>query len=193
LPPFDRVYVINLPPRETTLEGTKVYAKPPHGGFTMNNMRRNARAEFGVNLSHIKAVVRAIHDGAERPLFLEEDVEFIGEIPSLPLDFDVLYLGGHPRSPTKPFSDGVVRVGTFSFAEAYSLSRKALLPFYDFWCDRIGQRQAMYDFILGEFAGSHIGYACHPVITRQRKVVSHVSGDIDEKGHLVAKGWQQNT
>jgi hypothetical protein len=193
LQPFDRVYVINLPPRETALEGTRIYAKPPCGGFVMNNMRRNARAEFGVNLSHIKAIVRAIWDGAERPLFLEDDVEFIGEIPSLPLDFDVLYLGGHPRSPTRPYSDGVVRVGTFSFAEAYSLSRKALLPFYEFWCDRIGQKQAMYDFILGEFACNHIGYACHPVVTRQRKVVSHVSGDIDEKGHLVAKGWAANT
>jgi hypothetical protein len=193
LPPFDRVYVINLPPRETTLEGTKVYAKPPYDGFKMNNMRRNARAEFGVNLSHIKAVVRAIHDGAERPLFLEDDVEFIGEIPSLPLDFDVLYLGGHPRSPTRPYSDGVVRVGTFSFAEAYSLSRKALLPFYEFWCDRIGQRQAMYDFILGEYAAKTTSYACHPVVTRQRDVVSHVSGEHDPKGHLIAKGWQQNT
>jgi hypothetical protein len=190
---FDRTYVIHLPVRETLLEGTKIHAKPPHHGFTINNMRRNGRTEFGVNLSHIKAVVHAIQDGAERPLFLEDDVEFIGEIKSLPLDFDVLYLGGHPRSPTRPYGDGLVRVGTFSFAEAYSISRKALLPFYDFWCDRIGQPQAMYDFILGEYAAANVGYACYPTITRQRKGVSLVSGKADEKGHLIEKGWRANS
>lgn len=160
----------------------------------MNNMRRNPAAEFGVNLSHIKAVVHAIADGAERPLFLEDDVEFIGEpvLDGLPLDYDVLYLGGHPRSPVKRYSDHLVRVGTFSFAEAYSLSRKALVPFYDYWCDRIGQPQAMYDFILGEFASKNYGYAVYPAVTRQVTGISQVSGKVDEKAHLVERGWQNN-
>ena len=189
---FDRVYVIHLPVRETKLDGVKIHAKPPHGKFEMNNMRRNGRAEFGVNLSHIKAVVHAIQDGAERPLFLEDDVQFIGTCPEVPPDYDVFYLGGHPRAPVKPHSGGVVRVGTFSFAEAYSISRPALLRFFDYWCDRIGQPQAMYDFILGEFAAANKGYACYPCVTRQVTGVSQVSGKVDDKSVLVERGWRNN-
>lgn len=192
LKPFDRTYVINLPPRQTKLEGEKVYAKPPFAGFTVNNMRRNGRAEFGVNLSHIKAIVHAIQDGAERPLFLEDDIQLIGTCPELPPDYDVFYLGGHPRSPTKPYSAGIVRVGTFSFAESYSISRPALLRFFDFWCDRIGQPQAMFDFVLGEFAAANKGYACYPIVTRQVTGVSQVSGKQDDKTELLRKGWATN-
>lgn len=189
---FDRIYVIHLPVRETKLEGEQIHAKPPYHSFSMNNMRRNCKAEFGINLSHIKAVVHAISDGAERPLFLEDDVEFVGTLPELPPHYDILYLGGHPREPVKPCGPGLVRVGRFSFAEAYSISRKALVTFFDYWCDRIGQPEAMFDFILGEYAAKNVGYACFPLVTRQATGKSLVSGKVDEKGVLVERGWRNN-
>lgn len=188
---FDKTYVIHLPVRETKLAGEMVYATPPSKGFTMSNMRRNPAAEFGVNLSHIKAIVRAMNDKAERPLFLEDDVEIVGSLPELPSYYDVLYLGGHPREPVKRAGNNLVRVGKFSFAESYSISRKALVPFFEFWCNRIGQPDAMYDFILGEFAAANIGYAVYPPITKQSGD-SLVAGRRDDKRELVERGWKNN-
>jgi hypothetical protein len=138
---FDRVYVIHLPHRERRaaieaelarmgLEAEYVHAKPPRG-FTMSNMRRNPAAEFGCALSHVKAIVRAAAEG-QRPLIIEDDVRFVG-LPQLdlPADWEVLYLGGHPRSDVQRVSDTLVRVGTFSFAEAYVLRNP--LRFLEFW------------------------------------------------------------
>ena len=77
---FDKVYCIHLPNPERRKEiewqfkrvGIKdvqyIYARPPHGGFHMNNMRRGSRGEFGCNLSHIKAAMHAVADRAKRPL-----------------------------------------------------------------------------------------------------------------------------
>lgn len=203
---FDRIYVVHLPHAERRaaieaelaklgLQATFLHAKPPAGTFTIPNMRRNARVEFALSLSHIKCVIRALEDGAERPLFLEDDVVFrdVGLLPEvaaeLPADYDVLYLGGHPRGPVTRASTLLVKVSTFSFAEAYSLSRKALRPFLDFWLDRIGQPNAMYDFVLGEFAAAHNGYCVYPLMTWQAAVPSHISGKVEDRSHLLAKGW----
>lgn len=199
---FD-VYVIHLPDaeRRTAMDAELarmgmaaeyVHADPPARGFSMSNMRRNARAEFGVSLSHIKAVLKADRDA----LFLEDDVRFLCDrakfdavVAELPLGWDVCYFGGHPRSKTTPATASLVKVGTFSFAEAYLLSRKAQRDFVDFWLDRAGKPDAMYDLVLGEFAAKRNGYCAFPLLTRQAHVVSHVSGRPDPKEHLLAKGW----
>lgn len=73
---FDRIYCIHLPheqERKRLIDEQFasvgiadrvqfVHAQPPPKQFTMNNMRRAPRGEFGVNLSQIKAVVHAIND-----------------------------------------------------------------------------------------------------------------------------------
>ena len=183
---FDRVYCIHLPnpgrrkamQAELDRLGIRnveyVHARPPAAGFRMTNMRRAGGPEFGANLSHVKAVLRAVADGAERPLFLEDDVVFrldaatllataLAELPA----WDVLYMGGHPRETVSRFSPSLVKVGRFSFAEAYAISRKALLPFLEMWTDRIAGNDAMYDFILGEFAASHESYCVYPLLCCQ--------------------------
>ena len=161
-------------------------AVPEHAG---NNFRRNMTAEFGANLSHIKAVVRAIDDGAVCPLFIEDDIVFKSEIP-LPPEYDVLYLGGHPREPVSEYGDGLYRVGTFSCAEAYSLSNPR--EFFDFWCDRIGKKNAMFDFILGEYAKQGLGLAYYPTITEQPPGHSQIGNKFDDKRPLYERGWQNN-
>lgn len=207
---FDRVYCIHLPNKERRelMEAefarvgicnvTYVHADVPPSGFTMSNMRRNPRAEMGVGLSHIKAVIQAANDGAHFPLFLEDDVAFnLENLPAVesPLDFrfwDVLYLGGHPREPVKKEPDGVFKVGKFSCAEAYSIRGELLHNFLMYWTDRITKSNAMYDFILGEFAAQHNSYAIYPTLTEQRQIISHVSGTIDDKRALIARGWKNN-
>lgn len=209
---FDRVYVIHLPNPERLalmqaelarvgIAGAQfIHANPPRYLFEMSNMRRAPAAEFGANLSHLKAVMRAVADGAERPLFLEDDVVFNPDaetllttsLASLPADWDVLYLGGHPREPVTRTGRGLVKVGRFSFAEAYALNRKALLPFIEMWVDRIGAYDAMYDFILGEFADGNHGYCVFPLVCWQAPNVSQISGKMEDKRELVERGWVIN-
>lgn len=177
-----------------------IHAKEPAGCLKMSNMRRNPQAELGVNLSHIKAVVKAIADGAERPLFVEDDIEFADYVQDclpvalseLPEDWDVLYMGGHPRSSVTRYKSMLVRVGTFSFAESYSISGRSLRKFFDFWCDRIGHPNAMYDFALGEFAAANNGFCTYPLMTEQPISFSQVGGKVDDKTQLVERGWRNN-
>ena len=201
---FDKVYCIHLPNVdrrkliESQIDATYIHADPPPSGFTMSNMRRNPRAEMGANLSHIKAVVRAIADGAKRPLFIEDDIVFRpGYKDRLTqgldeADWDVLYLGGHPREKCFMASLNLAKVFTFSCAEAYSIRGDKLIEFHSYWCDRIGKQNAMYDFILGEFAAKNNGYAFYPVLTDQAQMVSHIKGEIDDKRELVKRGWANN-
>lgn len=213
---FDKVYCIHLP-NERERKGriqkqfddmgftdvNYISATPPPANFSMSNMRRNSRGEFGVNLSQIKAVVQAISDGAQRPLFFEDDIEFKDyagrfcnyAIQELPEDWGVLYFGGHPRGPVparRAVSQGreyVYKIQRYSFADAYSINGKYLQKFFDYWCEFITRDNAMYDFILGEFAGQNNGYAVYPTLCEQYAGKSAVTGQFDDKSSIVARAW----
>ena len=203
---FDRVYVVHLPnkARRAAMDAqlaqlgwtaTYLHARTPVGHYP--NFRRNPAAELGCSLSHVKCVVRAIADGAQCPLFLEDDVvidpsRLEAAMAELPADWDVLYLGGHPRSDTQRHSANLVRVGTFSFAESYLLNGKALVPFLDFWLDRVGQPNAMYDLVLGEFAAANHGFCVYPTITVQPAGPSQISRKVDDKSNLLMKAWSRH-
>jgi hypothetical protein len=200
---FDRVYVVHLPNEQRRahmeaqlvavgLSATFVHAEPPPKDFTVPNMRRNPRAEFGVGLSHIRAIVQAIADRAERPLFLEDDVSFLDYCVGPIRQWDVLYLGGHPRGPAQLVAAGIAKVNKFSCAEAYSVRGQLLSDLHRYWCNRVTRPDAMYDFILGEFAAAHDSYACYPVVTEQALFKSHIRGEIDDKRALVERGWRNN-
>lgn len=207
---FDRIYVVHLPDagRRARMQAqldrfgvsaTFVHAKQPPATFTMSNMRRNPRMEFGCSLSHIAAIVEAIADRAEQPLFLEDDVVFAADTRErietvwTPLPkWDVLYLGGHPREKAERISEHLVKVGKFSCAEAYAVRGYKLPEFHQFWCDRVSQPNAMFDFILGEFAAANTAYCFYPCLTEQPPGMSHISGAIDDKRDLVRRGWANN-
>ena len=169
--------------------------------LNMNNMRRNPGIEFAVNMGHMKNVVHAIEAGAKRPVFFEDDIRFTTgaeehltfALSELPVGWAVLYLGGHPRKPVRRVGDYLVRVREFSMAEAYAINGKWLGAFFEFWCNRISQPNAMYDFILGEFAAATgEGYCVNPIITYQPDGWSYIGNKTDKKGHLIEKGWANN-
>lgn len=208
---FDAVYCVSLPDEDRRarmqaqfnalgISAKFVHAKQPHPTFTMSNMRRNPRMEFGCSLSHVAAIAAAMADGAKHPLFLEDDVVFhkdagecfIRAFQNLPVDWDVLYFGGHPREKVTKLSDHLVRVGKFSCAEAYSVRGARLRDLHGFWLDRISQPHAMWDFILGEFAAENNAYCVYPCITEQAQIRSHISGTIDDKRALMQRGWASN-
>ena len=175
---------------------TYVHAKEPVQGFTMNNMRRNPRGEFGCSLSHLRAIAAALADGQYQALFIEDDVVFSGAerlpaaLAELPDDWQVLYLGGHPRSAVCKVSPHLVRVGLWSFAEGYILNRPAMLDFLSFWLNEAGQANALYDIILGTFAAEGGGYCVYAPMTHQPPGWSHIGQKQDDKRHLIEKGWK---
>ena len=208
---FDAVYVIHLPDakRKRHIDGelakaglsaTFIHAAPPAPDFTMSNMRRNPRGEFGCGMSHIKAIAHALASGARCPLFLEDDIRWRVDglsrlraaYDELPADWDVLYLGGHPREACEMVSPHLARVGKFSFAEAYCIAGHAIPAFLAYWCDRIGQHYAMIDFILGEFAALNNGFAVYPTVTEQVPGWSEIGQKDEDKSGLIERGWRKN-
>ena len=200
-----KVYVIHLPnpDRKAKIEAELakhgygdveyIHAQEPTEGFKASNMRRNPRGEFGCAMSHLKAICKAISDGVEQALFVEDDVVFrrCGFVER-PDDWRVIYYGGHPREPVQKIDEGLYRVGKFSCAEAYEMNRDSMCDFVQFWCDRAGQPNAMFDFILGEFAAQGGGYAFYPTITRQPPGYSQIGNKFDDKTDLIERGWQAN-
>ena len=212
---FDRIYCIHLPNQRERHSQIKkefesvginnvqfVHASPPPAKFKMSNMRRNSRGEYGVNLSQIKAVVHAISDGAERPLFFEDDIYFTegatlnlqSALKELPDNWGVFYMGGHPRGPVPArravkVGETVVKIQRYSFADAYSINGNQLRNFYDYWSEHITKDDAMYDFILGEFAGANNGYSMYPIICEQHPGISGVTLQHDNKDSIIARAW----
>ena len=113
-------------------------------------------------------------------------------LEELPMIWDVLYLGGHPRGPAQKFSEHLAKISTFSFAESYSIRGWVLPRWVQFWCDRTGQKNAMVDLILGEFAAENEGFCVYPIITYQPPGRSQISGKHDDKSNCLEKGWQNN-
>lgn len=206
---FDRVFCISHPMtmRWKEMESRllncgvvpeRVYARRPSKLFSVSNMRRNPQGEFGCNLSHVKALTHAI--GCDNPLFLEDDVVFSEDtgtvltsaFSDLPDDWAVLYLGGHPCEDVERVGENLVRVGRFSFAESYAVRGQYISKLLDYWFDRIGQPNAMFDIVLGEFARDTNSYAVYPPVTRQPDGHSFVAERADSKTRCVTSGWQNH-
>jgi len=216
------VFVVHLPNQERRekiaaelakagfTDVTYVSAQKPAQGFTMSNMRRNPSAEFGCSLSHLKALNVASMRGYDEPvLIIEDDVVFCdGALEKLTAaierlwtfwvasklgKWEVLYLGGHPRGPVHEVIDGIYRISTFSCAEAYVVNPFAITYIVNFWLDRIGQPNAMWDFILGEYVARHqTGYALYPTLTHQPPGWSQIGNKHDDKRDLIERGWKSN-
>jgi len=209
---FDACYVLSDPvtqrqddcrERLTTVgiyNPTFQYAKCTPS-LVMNNMRRNPAVEFAVNLGHIKNVVHALDLGAARPVFFEDDVDFMPgaedilgmALAQLPEWWSVLYLGGHPREPITRYSDNLVHAKTWSCAEGYAINGWWLAQFFDYWLDHISKPNAMFDFILGEFAKeTERAYATCPLVTHQPDGWSFIGTKTDSKRDLIQRGWKNN-
>lgn len=213
---FDQIYCIHIPNkiRRPLIEAEfqrigiadrvqYVHATPPPKNFTISNMQgRGAVGNMGVNLSQIKAVVQSIANDAKHPLFFEDDVMFHENahelleksIDSLPEDWDILYMGGHPTGPifnpqAAKFSETLAKVGKFSFADSYAFNEGRAIQFFDSWCNGITKNDAMYDFILGQFSKNNNAFCTYPLLCNQRPNISQISGKHDDKSSIVARAW----
>lgn len=197
-PNDDRLVAVKEQFERAGLDPKYVHARRPWYKFNVTNMRRNPPIEFACNMSHIKAVLASFDD--KTPVFLEDDVVFSHDweyqldeaFKVIPKDWDLLYLGGHPRDHVEPVGGPLYRVKTFSCAEAYAFNNGAQRRFADFWCDRIAKQNGMYDFILGDFAAENKAYGIYPTITSQADVYSEIARRNDDKTALIERGWQNN-
>lgn len=215
---FDKIYCIHLPQHNERLKLIEqefekvgfnnrvqyIHATPPQNGFNITNMRRNPKAEFGVSLSQIKAVVHAIHDNAKQPFFCEDDIVFHTDaqqlfsnvLNELPSDWEMLYFGGHPRgkhSKASRYSKTLAKIGRMSFADSYCIKGHLLIKWFDMWTNNIGRpKDGMYDFILGDFAFEHNSYCTIPLLCEQRVGHSYIGNKYDDKRDLVKRGWMHH-
>ncbi|GAG17381.1 unnamed protein product, partial [marine sediment metagenome] len=67
-----------------------------------------------------------------------------------------------------------------------------LIAWLDYWCDNIGQKNAMVDLQLGRFAAEHRGYCVYPLMTRQPPGFSQIANKEDSKDGCLEKGWRTN-
>lgn len=207
---FDKVYCIHLPESRDRLplitqelKTVNLYGKTefiaanvPH--CTINNMRRNPKRELGANLSHIKAILKAIEDQSNYPLFIEDDITFHSNakqkieaaFTELPPNWKCLHMNGHPRgrlNPATRYSDNLAHVGKFSFADSYCIPKPFLFEFVNFWLDNIGRpKDAMFDFLLSDWSDS---YCVYPPVVSQRDGWSYIGQKQDTKKNLLQKGW----
>lgn len=183
---FERIYCVNLPqsPGRWNTVSTqfqkvgildrveRVWADPPRAPFSMSSYRY-PRGEFGVCLSHMKALVCGLESRAKNILVFEDDVSFFNNsclrvreaTRELPKDWKILYLGGRPRAKLKKHSSNLVQVTEFTTATSYALSASGIRSYLDLILSSISNPfpEACCDNILSRVA-SESGYCVYPPI-----------------------------
>jgi hypothetical protein len=211
---FDSIYCINLPRDverkvimdiEFDLIGVKdkvkyIYAEPPHKNWRASNYQ--FIGEMGVTLSQLKAIVDALSKNNEgNILILEDDVTFINNINDvmesleLPINWDILYLGGHPLAPLNHYKGNLYSTGKFASAFAYGISAEALKSIAHFYIDRMTLPfpNACADNLLNDFA-LHRGnnsFAVYPPVVNTVPGWSTLRQGERDYTDVIMKDWEE--
>lgn len=200
---FDRVVVINLKRRSDRLvkfwaqdvwkewpfktpevfEGIDGSLVPHPKGWTHGN------GTWGCMQSHRQVLEKAIQEGADSILVLEDDAGFLPGfaggvrtfLENVPGDWDGLYLGGqhldsvaHAPQLAAP---GVVKVYNPNRAHAYAVRGQYMRDLYAELCAFSGH----CDALMGPFAGKHRVYAPATWLVSQTGGPSDISGANDKE------------
>lgn len=216
---FDRLYCIHLP-REVDRERRVrsafesigvaeriefVAAAEPAEGISLpqfgyhKEYSRGARGGVGCTSSHLKALAHASSLGARNVLILEDDVEFTGEaaaglaraLTGLPIDWDLLYLGGRPFGGLEWATEGLARTVGMSCTHAYALNGPAILPAFDALLDHLTHWAC--DQALAHFASEHRSYCVVPPVCHQAPGKSAIEGRTVDFTELTNDAWRRFT
>lgn len=147
---FDKIYLINLNRRPDRLELAKDEAL--RNGFEFERFEAfdGDNHHLAFNKSQWSVLKKALDEGGERILILEDDVMFKSAhlqnaVYELPLDWDVLYLGANVNgTKLERFSDNLFKIRNSFTTHAVAYSRKMAewivenfkcdeFPIYDEW------------------------------------------------------------
>lgn len=143
---------------------------------------------WGCMQSHRQVLERAIMDGVDRLLVLEDDacfrptfrVEVERFLADVPADWDQLMLGGQHITPPAPVRPGVVRCTNCQRTHAYAVRGRYLRDLYRRWCGTSGH----CDHVMGPFQRGYRVYAPDPFVVGQGRSRSDISGTLNP-----AKFW----
>jgi len=187
---FDKIYCINLPEdyeRKDVMN--KAYEKlgikdriiwcsspRPQQGYECSSYY--FPGEFGVVLSQLKAITHSLNFNIKNGIAIFEDDIYFDDnsnqylkeaLDNVPDDWDILYLGGRPLDKLVHVRGNIYKVGKFTSAMSYCISKKALYKYTQFYIDRMGRAHpdACCDNILNDFitVRGMNGYVVYPTLT----------------------------
>ena len=142
---------------------------------------RSGGGAYGCQQSHLQVLQRALMDGVENLLVLEDDAEFREDFTAcsaaffenVPDDWECLMVGGQHMHEPQKVSDGVVRCINAQRTHAYIVNKSGMEALARLWSDSVNH----IDWDMGPFLGSRKKtYAPESFLIGQSAARSDISG-----------------
>lgn len=194
---FDRVVLINLKRRPERYAATmKMIEEMKDWPFPMPERFEAIDAEkiptpigwpdgggaWGCMQSHRQVLERAMMDGVENLLVLEDDVVFVENfakqvvafMQQVPDDWEQIMFGGQlfGNSKNEQVKPGIIRVADCHRTHCYAVRGQYMRDLYSKWCSSYGH----CDHVMGPLQRDRMVYAPDPFIAGQREGWSDISG-----------------
>jgi len=175
----------------------QVYATPPPEDINTSVMKF-VRGNIGANLSHAKALTRALAQNANAALIFEDDFYVTSEhksllkkaLADLPSDWDILYLGGNPDAPMKRYTDNLYIPTKMLGLFAYAMSRKGIATALDMLYDNMTSRP--FDGLMKDSASRMKVFCPKDPICRTAPGFSIVRGASRDYEEKITSNWEIN-
>lgn len=184
---FDKIYCINLDRRIDRWNRCKFIFKNFNlkverisaiDAYNINHLKGKNKIYYANLHSHYIAIKKAKELNLNNVLILEDDFEFIDnfkiELENLPLDWDMLYLGGLIKGHKKNISKNIIKSDKIISCHSYAINSKS----FDFIIEKMKILNTLpVDSFYPLYQKYLNSYILNPSITYQRNSFS----DIDLK------------
>lgn len=186
-----KTYVINLKKRPDRLNELNIPFEwerfEAFDGSIFETSKR-MQGHLGCLNSHRSVLNKIKSENIEMSIVLEDDVELCDDFTSklnsiildLPIDWDLLYLGGWNIGEPKKFKDGIDIAEKVYTTHAYIIRYK----FIDTALKYLNSRDWKVDVLLAESLIYGKCFICNPTLAWQRKGFSDIEQKITDNTHL---------